>query len=126
MGGGWGGGGRICSRYSAIRTSEYGYAMQGWKTGTSLVILNGELSHKRLPSRISYIYIFRIVLTRGSKRCRPVGLTNSGLVYESKCGGRCWGLRGLSQLVQLYTGAQLNSIVPTPYKNNEKRAGSGR
>ncbi len=42
-----------------------------------------------------------------TKRCRLFWLTNSALVYEPKCGGR-GELRGLSQWVQLYTGAQIN------------------
>jgi len=42
-----------------------------------------------------------------TKRCRLSWLTNSALVYEPKCGGG-GELRGLSQLVQLYTGAQIN------------------
>jgi hypothetical protein len=40
-----------------------------------------------------------------TKRYRLSLLTNSALVYEPKCGGRR-ELRGVSQCVQLYTGAQ--------------------
>jgi hypothetical protein len=41
-------------------------------------------------------------------------LTNSALVYEPKCGGS-GELRGLSQRVQLYTGAQINTGDLSPY-----------
>jgi hypothetical protein len=40
-------------------------------------------------------------------------LTNSALVYEPKCGGV--DLRGLSQCLQLYTGAQINFGDLAPY-----------
>ncbi len=50
-----------------------------------------------------------------TKRCRISWLTNmSPLVYEPKCGGR-GELRGLSQWVQLDTGAQINFGDLTPY-----------
>ncbi len=47
----------------------------------------------------------------GYKRCRPSWLTTSAPVYER--GGR-GELRGLSQWVQLYTGAQINFGDLTP------------
>jgi hypothetical protein len=51
-----------------------------------------------------------------TKRCRLSWLTNRALFYEPKCGGRGRvGLRGLSQWVQLYTGAQINVGDLTPY-----------
>ncbi len=43
-----------------------------------------------------------------TKGCRLSWLTNSALVYEPKCGGERGELRGISQWVQLYTGAQIN------------------
>jgi hypothetical protein len=46
-------------------------------------------------------------------------LTNSALVYEPKCGGSC---RGLSQWIQLYTGAKINSGDLTPYLTYAYRA----
>jgi hypothetical protein len=53
----------------------------------------------QLEKRVNYWY-------QGvTKRCRRSWLTNSALVYEPKCGGG-GELRGLSQWVQLYTGAQ--------------------
>ncbi len=55
-----------------------------------------------------------------TKRCRPSWLTNSALVYEPKCGGR-GELRGISQWVQLYTGAQINFDL-TPYLTYEQIA----
>ncbi len=39
-----------------------------------------------------------------TKRRRLSWLTMSALIYEPKCGG--WGVRGLSQWVQLYTWSQ--------------------
>ncbi len=42
-----------------------------------------------------------------TKRCRISWLTNSALVYEPKCVGR-GSCGGVSQWVQLYTGAQIN------------------
>jgi hypothetical protein len=52
-----------------------------------------------------------------TKRCRLSWLTNSALVYDPKCLERRGGgeLRGLSQRVQLYTGAQINLGDLTPY-----------
>ncbi len=48
--------------------------------------------------------------------CRLSWLTNSALVYEPKCGERGGGgLWGLSQSVQLYTGAQINFGDLSPY-----------
>ncbi len=59
------------------------------------------------------------VLVRGHqgvpKRCRLSWLINSALVYELKCSGGGGGLRGLSQWVQLYTGAQFTFRDLTPY-----------
>ncbi len=56
-----------------------------------------------------------ITFTQGfTKRCRLSWLTNSALVYEPKSGGE-GELRGLSQWVQLYTGAQINFRDQTPY-----------
>jgi hypothetical protein len=49
-----------------------------------------------------------------AKRYRLSWLTNSAFVYEPKCGGK-GELRGLSQWIQLYTGAQLNLGDLTPY-----------
>jgi hypothetical protein len=49
-----------------------------------------------------------------TKRCRLSLLTNSALVYEPKCGGR-GELRGLSQWIQLNTGAQINFEDLTSY-----------
>ncbi len=48
-----------------------------------------------------------------TKRCRLSWLTNSALVSEAKCGEG--GSRGLSQWVQLYTGAQINFGDLTTY-----------
>jgi hypothetical protein len=50
-----------------------------------------------------------------TKRCRLSWLTNSALVYEPKCWGGGGELRVLSQLVQLYTGAQINFDDLTQY-----------
>ncbi len=50
-----------------------------------------------------------------TKRCRLSWLTNSIFVY----GGRGWGLRGLSQWLQLNRGAQINSGDLTPYLTYE-------
>jgi hypothetical protein len=66
-----------------------------------------------LFSRLFYfpsLYSINIYLTKSTiqgvtNRCRLSLLTNSALVYEPKGGG---GMRGLSQWVQLYTGAQIN------------------
>ncbi len=41
-------------------------------------------------------------------RCRPSWLTNSALLYESKCGG--WGDGSCRVLVQLYTHRSLNKL----------------
>jgi hypothetical protein len=52
-----------------------------------------------------------ILVGRGqevTKRCRLSWLTNSALVYESKCGGTGGSCGGLSQRVQLFIGAQIN------------------
>jgi hypothetical protein len=49
-----------------------------------------------------------------TKRCRLSLRTNSVSVYEPYCGGR-GELRGLSQFVQLYTGAQINFVDLTPH-----------
>ncbi len=68
------------------------------------------------PERIA---IDRKGTTQGvTKRCRLSWLTNSALVlvYEPKCGG-VGELRGISQWVQLYTGAQINLGDLTPYLN---------
>jgi hypothetical protein len=53
-------------------------------------------------------------IQRVTKRCRLSLLTNSALAYQPKCGGEGGELRGLSQWVQLYTGAQINFGDLTP------------
>jgi hypothetical protein len=47
-----------------------------------------------------------------TKRCRLFLMTNSALVYESKCGGR-GGVVGLSQGVQLCTSRDMQSKYNT-------------
>ncbi len=65
----------------------------------------------------SYTPLSLCLLHRGlKKRCRLSWLTNSALVYEPKCGGG--ELRGLSEWVQLCTGAQINVGDLTPYLTN--------
>ncbi len=62
----------------------------------------------QLEKRVKYWY-------QGvTNRCRRSWLTNSALVYEPKSGGR-GELRGISQWVQLYTGAQINFGDLTPH-----------
>jgi hypothetical protein len=56
-----------------------------------------------------------------TKSCRLSWLTNSALVYEPKCRGG-GGCRGLSQSVQLYTGAQINFWDLTPFLTNGVRS----
>jgi hypothetical protein len=67
-----------------------------------LLLLNGSLSQPFLNNQ-TLLY-----------SCRPSWLTNSALVYEPKCGGR-GELRGLSQCVRLYKGAQMNFGDLIPY-----------
>jgi hypothetical protein len=52
-----------------------------------------------------------------TKICRLTSLTNSALGIWAQCVGRGELLRGLSQWVQLYTGAQINFGDLTPYLN---------
>ncbi len=60
----------------------------------------------------------RIGISQGlTKRCRLYLLTNSALVFEPEWGEGGGELRGLSQWVQLYTGAQINFGDLTPYLN---------
>jgi hypothetical protein len=60
-----------------------------------------------------------------TKRCRLTWLTNSALAYEFKWGVGGWGgeLRGLSQSVQLCTGAQINFRDQTPITYGVLRVG---
>ncbi len=72
-----------------------------------------------LPSQEIHITHIRHRVELGSdqgvtKRRRLSGLTNRLLVYVPKFGGG-GEVRGLSQWVQLYTGAQINFGDPTPY-----------
>ncbi len=62
-----------------------------------------------------YFYSLGLDQIQGvKKRCRLSWMTNSALVYEPKCGGR-GELRGINELVQLYTGAQINFGDLPPY-----------
>ncbi len=72
----------------------------------------------KIPALVFLIRIGIKGLCQGvTKRCRLSWLTNSALVYELKYGGRGEWL-GLSQWVQLYTGAQVNFADLTPYLCN--------
>ncbi len=53
----------------------------------------------------------------GTNKCRLSWLTNSALVYESKCGGEGGGVARSQPMstVQLYTGAQINFEDLTSY-----------
>ncbi len=53
-------------------------------------------------------------ITGVTERCRLSWLSNSALVYEPKYGGE-GRVGGLSQIVQLYTGAQINFGDLTSY-----------
>ncbi len=66
-------------------------------------------------SEFLYCSAVKVYSQVDTKRCRPSWLTNSARIYEPKCGGETGWLWGLSQRVQLYTGAQINFGDLTPY-----------
>jgi hypothetical protein len=60
-------------------------------------------------------YTVDLCLHQGvTKRCRLSWLTNSDLVYETKCGGSC-GVSANEYSSQLYTRAQINFGDLAPY-----------